>query len=322
MTYLCYYYCPVPREIGSETAIACKSKALKATNMPPPPRTAPRPKSRNWCFTLNNFTEEDFDKIDAWHTLNPTAYIIYGKEAGEETETPHLQGYVHLKAPQAMSFLKRFLPRARLAICKGSPEENIAYCSKEDDHPMVYGAEPKTQQQANKDKAKRFIDLAKKGDFKAIEEEMPGKYSQQYRTMHQIATDNMVRPADLEDTCGVWIYGESGCGKTHAARTEYGTYFSKPCNKWWDGYQNEDCVIVEDMDPEHNKLAYHLKLWTDKWSFTGEVKGGTRSLRPKKVIITSQYSIEEVFHNSPQDQDALNRRCKVIHMHNRLLRSE
>lgn len=282
----------------------------------PPPRTS-RPKGRNWAFTLNNFEESHLEVIDKWHQLHSACYIIYGKETGD-SGTPHLQGYFHLLAPAALSAMKKILPTAHWEICKGTPAENIAYCSKEDDHPMVYGAEPKTQQQANKDKATRFIELAKKGDYKTIEEEMPAKYLQQYKTMQQIATDNMVKPADLEETCGVWLYGESGCGKTTAARTEYGTYFSKPCNKWWDGYQDEDCVVIEDMDPDHNKLAYHLKLWTDKWSFTAEVKGGTRSLRPKKVIITSQYSIEEVFHDSIQTQDALNRRCKVIHMHKNL----
>ncbi len=277
----------------------------------PPPNPA-RVKSRNWCFTLNNWTEAEVKVIDDFHQAHPLMYIIYGKEVGEEG-TPHLQGFIHLKTPQAISYLKKFIPRGHFLKAKGTPEENIIYCSKEGDV-TVHGVEPVTQQQANKAKAKRFIELAKVGDFKTIEEEMPAKYVQQYRTMQAIATDNMVKPDDLEGPCGVWIYGETGCGKTTEARTKYGTYFSKPCNKWWDGYQNEDCVIIEDMDPGHSKLAHHLKLWTDKWSFTAEVKGGTRSLRPKKVIITSQHSIHEVFKDDDQAIAALERRCEVIHM--------
>ncbi len=274
--------------------------------MPPPQQ------SRNWCFTLNNYTTEEMKKIDDFSMANTTAYIIYGKEIGENG-TPHLQGFFHLPKSRAASYIKRIVPRAHIEKAKGTPIENITYCSKEGDV-TTYGVEPRTQQQVNKEKAKRFIELAKVGDFKTIEEEMPAKYVQQYRTMHTIATDNMVKPDDLEGPCGVWIYGETGCGKTTEARTKYGTYFSKPCNKWWDGYQNEDCVIIEDMDPNHSKLAHHLKLWTDKWSFTAEVKGGTRSLRPKKVIITSQHSIHEVFKDDDQAIAALERRCEVIHM--------
>lgn len=277
------------------------------------PAPTPRPKSRNWAFTLNNWSSEHLNTIDKWHSMHLTSYLIYGKEVGEEG-TPHLQGYINLKQPSALSAMKKILSTAHWEICKGTPADNIAYCTKEDPEPTVYGVEPKTQQQANKDKATRFIELSKVGDFKTIEAEMPSKYIQMYKTMQQIATDNMVRPDDLDRPCGIWIYGETGCGKTTSARTEYGTYFSKTCNRWWDGYQGEDCVIIDDMDPNHNKLAYHLKLWTDKWSFTAEVKGGTRSLRPPIVIITSQYTIAQCFPDSPETVSALTRRCKVVHM--------
>lgn len=270
-------------------------------------------KSRNWCWTLNNPTDVEFKAIDIWHGLNPSTYIVYGKEKGD-AGTPHLQGFIHLPKDRAASAIKRMVPRAHIEKCKGTPAQNIEYCKKDGDF-VEYGIVPITQQQANKNLAKRFIELSEAGDFETIKAEMPGKYMSQYRTMHQIATDKMKKPDDLEDTCGFWLYGATGTGKTHAARHDYGTYFSKPCNKWWDGYQplEHDCVIIEDMDPNHSKLAYHLKLWTDKWSFTGEIKGGTRSLRPKRVIITSQYTIEEVFADEGQAAiDALRRRCKVI----------
>lgn len=284
-----------------------------------PPAQQKRVKSRNWAFTLNNYTPEEIAKISKWHEAHTTCYIIYGKEVGDGSEsvplgTPHLQGYMHFPTPQAASAVKKLLPRAHIELCKGTPADNIAYCSKEGDI-TVFGIEPKTQQVANKEKAARFIALAKAGDFATIEAEQPGRFLSSYRTMQQIATDNMKKPKDLEEPCGVWITGSTGCGKTTAARTEYGTYFMKPCNKWWDGYQDEDCVIIEDMDPNHSKLAYHLKLWTDKWSFTAEVKGGTRSYRPKVVIITSQYTIEEVFEKEGQAAvDAIKRRCKVRDM--------
>lgn len=273
----------------------------------------PRPKSRNWCFTLNNYAEMELDKIKDFHKSHPETYIIYGKETGDEG-TPHLQGYVHLMTPQALSYIKKIVPRAHIEKCKGTPAENIEYCKK-DGNTTEFGSQPMTQQEKNKLKQATLLEYAKNGELAKIEEEFPGQYLNQYRNIHQIMTDNMVKPPDLEATCGVWIMGKTGCGKTTKARTEYGTYYSKPCNKWWDGYQNEDCVIIEDMAPNHSKLSYHLKLWADKWSFLGEIKGGTRQLRPKKVIVTSQYSPFEVFKEEGEKEvEAIERRFEIIDM--------
>lgn len=280
--------------------------------------------TRNWCWTLNNPKPEDFERLNQYHAENKNVYTIYGVEQGQEG-TPHLQGYTHMSRAQRMSAMKKMVPRGHIEMCKGTPEQNIAYCCKEDKDPMVYGAGnvPQSQQKTNKENAKRLLRLAEAGDFDSIKEEFPSQYIARYRTLHQIATDNMTAPPDLEQPCGLWIYGESGSGKTHMARNDYGTYYSKNCNKWWDGYLDQDTVIIEDMDPNHAKLAHHIKLWTDKWSFTAEIKGGTRSLRPKLVIITSQYSIDEVFREEGTEAiAAIKRRCKIIHKHIELNQSK
>ncbi len=140
------------------------------------PRSAPQPKSRNWCWTVNNYTDDDLKKIDDWHKAHSDSYIIYGKEVAPTTGTPHLQGYTHLTQPRAWTAIKKLGPRlSNIKACKGSPKENITYCSKEGDV-TTYGPEPMTQQERNKQKSKRFIDLSKAGDFATIEEEDPSKF--------------------------------------------------------------------------------------------------------------------------------------------------
>lgn len=42
-------------------------------------------------------------------------------------------------------------------------------------------------------------------------------------------------------------------------------------------------------------LGHYLKIWADHYSCSGEVKGGTIPLFHKKLIITSNYSIGELF---------------------------
>lgn len=288
-------------------------------------RKQPQTKSRNWCWTLNNYSEDEIKHIAAYATLNPKMYIIYGKEVGDGTSdvplgTPHLQGFSHYPSCQAHTALHKMAPRCSPSIMyeKSNPVSCITYCSKGGDV-TTFGTAPVTQQEVNKALQRRFIDLAHEGKFDMILEEQPGKYVQQYNTMHKMAVDKITKPPSLTTKCGVWIYGETGCGKTWAARNNYGTYYSKMCNKWWDGFQNEDCVIVEDMDPSHSKMAHHIKIWMDEWSFLGEVKGSACQIRPKKVIVTSQYTIAEVFHDQGERAiEAITRRCEVIHMHKRL----
>ena len=79
-----------------------------------------RRRSRKWCFTVNNYTDEDLDQISS---LN-TQYLIYGRERGEEG-TDHIQGFAIFRNAVTFSSLKSKLPRAHIEVSKGSTEDNI-----------------------------------------------------------------------------------------------------------------------------------------------------------------------------------------------------
>lgn len=93
--------------------------------------------SRNWVFTLNNFTLEQ-EKI--LQDFGYFSYIIYGHEIGEKG-TPHLQGYFQLVKKLRMQTLKNKLGIAEIHLeaAKGSPEDNINYCKKESTNVYIRG---------------------------------------------------------------------------------------------------------------------------------------------------------------------------------------
>lgn len=95
------------------------------------------------------------------------------------------------------------------------------------------------------------------------------------------------------------MYGEPGNGKSHFAKSlaaESDIYY-KSQNKWWDGYTSQTVVIIEDMDSDC--LNHLLKIWTDKYSAYGEVKGGTVPLNYEKLVITSNFRIDTLFDKLP-----------------------
>jgi hypothetical protein len=66
-----------------------------------PKKTSRKPvhqesKYKYWCFTLNNYTDEDIFEINSLIEFNSNMnYLCYGKEIGE-SGTIHLQGYFEL----------------------------------------------------------------------------------------------------------------------------------------------------------------------------------------------------------------------------------
>lgn len=265
--------------------------------------------AKNWCFTLNNYTEEDYVRLLAYPDCT---YIIIGKEVGENG-TPHLQGYIRLPAKRRLAFLKALHHGAHWEIARGTPTQNRTYCSKEgafEERGTVPRAPHEAGGAATKVKYQTAWDLAREGNIEEIDSELLIKH---YGTLKRIAFDHLPPVPALPDTCGIWICGPSGAGKSTKAREEYPDYYLKACNKWWDGYEGEENVILEDFDPDHSCLGHHLKLWCDKWDFIAERKGSSLRIRPKRFIITSQYEIHECF-TDQKTIDALRRRCTVVRM--------
>lgn len=270
-------------------------------------------KARNYCFTLNNYTDEEIAVIQAT-AASDCVYMVYGHEVGE-SGTPHLQGYCKFKSPRSFSGAKKKLvSRAHLEVCKGSPDQNFNYCVKEGRTIWEHGDRP--QQGQRNDLKSCMESIRSRKRMRDVWEEHPTTMMKYHKGMEKY------RQEVLKDECSgfkedfeVLVYwGESGTGKTRKAYADHPGLYSvdliTSSGVWWDGYDGEDTILFDDF---YGGVPYGmmLKLLHGHPSKLNS-KGTHKYKNWKRVIITS---------NKPPEQwykmgltPALKRRLtKVVH---------
>jgi len=113
------------------------------------------------------------------------------------------------------------------------------------------------------------------------------------------------------DTQNEWWYGATGTGKSRLAWEKYGEIcYQKMLNKWWDGYDAQPIVIIEEWSPKNEVTASALKIWADRYPFTAQIKGGVlQKIRPVKLIVISNYRLVDCFPDS-RDAEPIARRFR------------
>lgn len=249
-------------------------------------------RSRAWVFTLNNYTSEDEENIKALSAR----YIVYGREVAPTTGTKHLQGYIYFNEAKTFSSIKKKLnPRAHLELAKGTAIENQKYCCKDKDF-MEIGIMP--------DQHKKNKEIT--ADTKYIE----CKSLNQWKW---VLAQKALRIQPRTEMPNVhWYYGSSGAGKSHQAYSSADIY-SKDETKWWDGYEGQDTIVIDDFEINEYWTWRKLLKVLDKYKMTVQTKGGYIELNSPNIIITSEHDpIMTCDCKTKNDKEQILRRIKVI----------
>lgn len=268
-------------------------------------------RSRGWVFTLNNYT---LDQVDGINGLD-CQYMLYGRESGL-SGTPHLQGMFYFRLQKTFAATKTWfgIPSVHIERMRDI-EASIAYCKKDGDF-FERGDCPKSQsvrgalgKEASKLRWSAALSCAKKGHFDLIDPQLQITQCRNLKFLYNRAL-NQRSMADTTHTM-LWLWGPTRTGKSRAARASFPGAYQKGCNKWWDGYTDQGCAMLEDFDKEHKWMCHHLKLWLDRYPFTAEVKGGVRTIRPMIMIITSNYHPSSIW-TDPSDLDPVLARVTTL----------
>jgi len=112
-----------------------------ATAVPDESANKSAPRTRHWCFTLNNYTEVDEERISQLRDQRGV-YVCYGKEKGENG-TPHLQGFVSFPSRKRMTYVKNVIGQAHFSMAR-MLDNSIDYCQKDGDY-VEFGTRPQNK---------------------------------------------------------------------------------------------------------------------------------------------------------------------------------
>lgn len=103
---------------------------------------------------------------------------------------------------------------------------------------------------------------------------------------------------DRRSVMCIWLYGPTGSGKSKFAHDTFpDAYVKDPATIWWDGYLQERDVIVEDFEFQHPPIT-NLLSWFSRFKCRVQTKGGHTALSARRFIVTSNFSIDEIFAES------------------------
>jgi hypothetical protein len=255
--------------------------------------------SKRWCFTLNNPYDEDETLIGSWQTN----YTVFGRETSS-SGTPHLQGFVTFPQAKRLAGVRKLCVRAHWEVAKGTSLQAADYCKK-DGNFFESGEVPSPGKRTDLEEA---VDTLKRYGLKRVADEYPVQFVKFSRGLRDLAL-TIGEEYSHDDVRGVWIHGKPGSGKSYWARKTFPGAYIKAQNKWFDAYDGEKAIILDDLDTD--VLAHHLKIWADRYHCTGETKGGTVNLRHHVFVVTSNWHPADLI-TDPIMYEAIERRFNII----------
>lgn len=277
-------------------------------------------KSRFFCFTSFNIDRPVWDP-------DMVKYAMWGKETCPKTQRIHYQCFVYFFNPislkNAINKIKLMHPYddykpCHIEPCFGSIEDNEEYCSKEGSY-EIFGTKPQQGRRNDLDAVAADI-LNNNINVEDVLIDNPMMYHQYGRTLEKLEDIKLSKFTRKEWCYGIWIYGESGCGKTRLINeiTENESvynYKKDSSNDWWDNYSHQKYIICDDYRGEIT-FSEILKIC----DVHGLAQVSRRNKRPinvasEKIYFTSSLHPNDVYKHSLHENDRMKqfyRRILVI----------
>jgi len=267
----------------------------------------PSSQVRSYCFTLNNYTEEEYENI--LQQLSKYDYAVVGKEVGDEG-TPHLQGFVYHENKIRFSTLKALMPRAHIEVTGAKGKKMCKaweYCMKEGDY-WEKGTKPS---QGKRTDLHDYMDTVDSGVYDEFElmkkhpmvtakyEGWCHKYKNFTRIENELVPPNIelrewqkvvkeMLEGDIIDRRIIWIWSE-------ASLTGKSTYMKWLHATWKRAMMSTDELRKKDVLYAYNDhRIVHIDLARDQTDDQRKyLKSTLEALSDAKLQLSSKYQSSE-----------------------------
>lgn len=246
-------------------------------------------RNRNICFTS---FENDPPKF-----VDQMSYLIYGKETCPDTGKEHWQGYTEFRNGLSWKVISELLGSNKIHLEKrvGTSDQAMKYCQKDGE----FKTHGQISQPGKRNDLLLVVEtLNKTGSIADTAFAHPEQYVKYHKGILAYKHINdKVNAKKWRDLSVVVLWGATGVGKTRAAISYSEDYYKKQAGtKWFDGYDGEDTLIIDEM--EEGRIEWTTLLsWLDGHCLQVETKGGHVWANWTRVYITSNTSPEEWYPN-------------------------
>lgn len=286
-----------------------------------------RQKKRNFVFTINNYTEDIKLKLQDVSCR----YIIYKPEIGD-SGTKHIQGVVCFEHPcEIRTCCNKLGGTAHCEFMRGTITQAVDYVRKEDTTDLSDPSFGITERgvmpsgagsgQGNRSDLGNVLQSIQEG--KRLRDILCDHTPEFFKYSKSIVLAiGISRGQRTWQTEVYWYYGSTGTGKSREAYELTNEPYTKMGgNKWWDGYDAHEDVIIDDYRRDLCTFAELLRLF-DRYPMLVETKGASVPFLAKRIFITTPKSPRETWEGRcEEDLEQLTRRIKQVKHFSRLAAS-
>jgi len=273
--------------------------------------------SQRRCYMFTVFFQEEEDPpllpVEDWPEVQ---YCIYQLEMCPMSRRLHYQGYIELTTAKRITTLQSHyvgLERAHFEARAGTQEQAIAYCSKQEskmDGPWIHGVCKQQGKRNDLLPVKRAIDEG--ASLEQIAEnhfEVWVKHSKAFKEYKVMKVAKRSWPMHL-----VLYLGPTRTGKSRKAFEDYPDAYWAPHDGWWDLYQGEETVVIDEMYGSRYSYSFLLRL-TDRYPMMVPYKGGYHQFVSRRIVFTSNQEPKDWYdglktHQMDWNQNPLNARIR------------